>query len=125
MLFASCHCGAVRLEVARRPRRLTECNCSICRRYGALWAYYSHRTARVVAGRNSLSIYRWRNGALEFYHCSECGCVTHHERSRKRPDSTVAVNARMMEPEEIASIEIRRFDGASRLGKRPPRSPVR
>jgi hypothetical protein len=37
MLYASCHCGAVLLEIARKPRQLTECNCSICRRYGGLW----------------------------------------------------------------------------------------
>ena len=40
MLIATCHCAAVKVEVPRRPRRLTECNCSICRRYGTLWAYY-------------------------------------------------------------------------------------
>ena len=113
MLSASCHCGAVRLEIARRPRQLTECNCSICRRYGALRAYYSHKTVRVVCARDALSAYLWRNGTLEFYHCKKCGCVTHHERARKRSDSTVAVNARMMEPEVIASIRIRRLDGAS------------
>ena len=38
MIEASCHCGAVRLEIAQRPERLTSCNCSICRRLGALWA---------------------------------------------------------------------------------------
>ena len=65
MLHASCHCGAVRLELARRPRRLTDCNCSICRRYGALWAYYSRKTARVVEG--ATSVYRWRHRALEFH----------------------------------------------------------
>jgi len=40
-LSGSCHCGAVVVNVARRPRQLTDCNCSICRRYGTLWAYYS------------------------------------------------------------------------------------
>ena len=40
MLTATCHCGAVRVDVPRKPRRLTSCNCSICRRYGTLWAYY-------------------------------------------------------------------------------------
>ena len=41
MLTATCHCGAVGVDVPRRPRRLTSCNCSICRRYGTLWAYAS------------------------------------------------------------------------------------
>ncbi len=102
--------------MARRPRRLTDCNCSICRRYGALWAYYSHKTARVLSSRSALAVYTWRNGTLEFYRCRRCGCVTHHERSRKRADGTVAVNARLLKPEDLASLPIRKFDGASRLG---------
>ncbi len=40
MLSATCHCGAVRIHIPRKPRSLTNCNCSICRRYGVLWAYY-------------------------------------------------------------------------------------
>ena len=113
MLYASCHCGAIRLEIARKPRQLTECNCSICRRYGSLWAYYSHKTVRVVYAGDAASVYVWRKKTIEFYHCKTCGCVTHYERAKKRSDSTVAVNARMMEPEAIASVRIRKLDGAS------------
>ena len=40
MLTATCDCGAVKVEVPREPETLTECNGSICRRYGVLWAYY-------------------------------------------------------------------------------------
>ena len=39
-LTGTCHCGAVRIRVRQAPRTVTSCNCSICRRYGALWAYY-------------------------------------------------------------------------------------
>lgn len=112
-LIASCHCGSVRLEVARKPRQLTDCNCSICRRYGALWAYYSHKSVRLLTNRKGLGMYRWRNGTLEFYHCRKCGCVTHHERAKKRPDSTVGVNARLLEPDVIVGLRVRKLDGAS------------
>lgn len=46
MLKTSCHCGVVQVEVARRPTSLTECNCSICRRVGARWAYYSRKSLK-------------------------------------------------------------------------------
>jgi hypothetical protein len=36
---ATCHCGSIRIYVRKISRTLTSCNCSICRRYGALWAY--------------------------------------------------------------------------------------
>ncbi|WP_242109677.1 GFA family protein [Luteimonas aquatica] len=113
MLAATCHCGAVRIEVVRRPRTLTDCNCSICRRYGSLWAYYRAGSVRVVAASDALAAYAWGGRRLEFFRCRRCGCVTHHERSRKRPDSTVGVNARNFPPEVLARARIRRLDGAS------------
>lgn len=36
MLTASCHRGAVRVTVARRPPSITGCNGSICRHHGTL-----------------------------------------------------------------------------------------
>lgn len=116
MPTASCHCGAVTLQVARKPRKLTQCNCSICRRYGGIWAYYSRKSVQVDCKADALSVYTWRNGTLEFYRCKNCGCVTHHERARKRSDGTdtVAVNVRNMDdPDVVASIQIKMLDGAS------------
>ena len=98
MLTAACHCGAVRLEVARRPRQLTDCNCSICRRYGSLWAYYTRKTARLQSPEDTVSRYVWGDGKIEFCFCKTCGCITHHERVEKTSDSMIGVNARMMEP---------------------------
>lgn len=113
MLSASCHCGAVRLEIARKPRQLTECNCSICRRYGARWAYYRRKAVRVLAG-GSLAAYSAHGKALEFCFCGRCGCVLYHERLKKIGDATrIAVNARMMSPGEIASVRVRLLDGAA------------
>ena len=35
-----CHCGEVQVSVISAPAEVTECHCSICRRYAPLWAYY-------------------------------------------------------------------------------------
>ena len=35
----ACHCEAVRFEIAEPPEWVLDCNCTLCRRYGALWAY--------------------------------------------------------------------------------------
>jgi hypothetical protein len=103
----------VRVEVARAPRTLTDCNCSICRRYGALWAYYKASAVRIVCVRGATSGYSWGRKTLRFVHCKNCGCITHHERTKKRPDSTVAINARNFEPGAIAAARLRRLDGAA------------
>lgn len=112
MVLASCHCGAVRLEIARKPVRLTECNCSICRRYGALWAYYTRKSVRIASRPDVTSAYLWGDKSIEFHHCRICGCMTHYESLEKLPDSRIAVNARNMPPDVIATARIRMFDGA-------------
>ncbi len=113
MLTATCHCEAVQIEIARRPTRLTQCTCSICRRYGALWLYRTRRSARVVSDRSAERFYSWNDECIEFYHCRTCGCVTHYESVEKNPDSRIAINARMLPPEVIADVRIRTFDGAA------------
>ena len=111
MIEAACHCGAVRLGLAQAPETLTECNCSICRRLGALWAYYPRDQVRVMAPAEATVGYVWGDRCIEFHHCRACGCSTHYEslgESNRR-----AVNGRLLAPEDAADIPIRRFDGAA------------
>lgn len=112
MLKASCHCGDVQLELVRKPKSLTQCTCSICRRYGALWAYCTRKSARVLTAPELETVYRWSDRTIEFFHCDQCGCMTRYESADKSIASRIAVNARMMSPQDIEGIDIRTFDGA-------------
>ena len=112
MIEASCHCGAVRLEVARAPRTLLDCNCSICRRIGGLWAYYKSGSVRLRHRRRDVDTYAWGDRTIRFVRCKRCGCVTHHERTQKPRASTIGVNARNFDPAVIVKARVRRFDGA-------------
>lgn len=98
-----CHCGAVRISVSRPPADVTECRCSVCLRYGALWAYYPRADASIDGPTES---YRWGRRQLAFHHCGVCGCVAgwtaDHPGFGHR-----AVNARLLDsfdPDEIARI---------------------
>jgi hypothetical protein len=112
VIRASCHCSAVQIEIDSLPDTLTQCTCSICRRYGALWAYRTRKTARIIAGQQSETPYLWNDRVIEFYHCNNCGCMTRYEDVEKLEDSRIAVNARMIAPVDIAGLRIRIFDGA-------------
>ena len=112
MLSATCHCGAIRIEVPRRPQKLTNCNCSICRRYGALWAYYKVGTVRVTGHPENTTAYVWGDKTLRTVRCRNCGCVTHWEPLKPKRNSWLGVNARNFEPSALGSVRIRRFDGA-------------
>ena len=113
ILTGNCHCGAVKIDVPRRPRSLTECNCSLCRRYGARWAYYQPGDVRIRAGRGSTEFYSWGDKMLRLVRCATCGCVTHWTRIRPRKVAYMGVNMRNFEPSLLESVRIRRLDGAN------------
>ena len=109
MIETSCHCGAVRLHVSHAPDSLTDCNCSICRRYGALWAYYSPKDVQV--GTAPTDIYMWGERTIEFHRCRNCGNVSHWLPADRTVDR-MGINARLMDPHILAGARVRRFDGA-------------
>lgn len=113
MLTATCHCGAVRIHVPRAPRTVTSCNCSICRRYGALWAYYKASTVQIEAPKGKLCSYSRRRKVRAFFRCKRCGCVTHYKYLKKWGSGTVGVNATNFEPRVLQGVRIRELDGAS------------
>ncbi|HZH26901.1 MAG TPA: GFA family protein [Azospirillaceae bacterium] len=113
MLEASCHCGAIRFEVAERPQWLNSCNCSLCRRIGALWAYDHPSQVRMSAGVGKTVAYVQGDRTLGLHHCPTCGCVTHWESVNKETAERMGLNARLLDPAEIEGVRVRRFDGAS------------
>lgn len=111
--IAQCHCGSVQIYVRKLPRTLTHCNCSICRRYGVLWAYYKPSSVRIEAPKGGLERYSW-NRRIRYYHrCSKCGCVTHYTHRKKSSWQTVGVNANNFDPPLIQRARVRHLDGAS------------
>lgn len=107
---ASCHCGAVRLVVDEAPVEVTDCNCSICRRYGVLWAYYAPRQVRLAPPDAATDTYEWDDRSIRFHRCRSCGCVTHWAPAAAR--DRMGVNARLFAPEVLARARVRRLDGA-------------
>jgi hypothetical protein len=109
LIEASCHCGAVHLKISHAPTEVTDCNCSICRRYGVLWAYLSPRDVQVT--KDATDIYIRGARTTEFHRCKHCGCVTHWTAVDKTRDR-VGVNARLMAPEILSQLRVRHLDGA-------------
>ena len=112
MLHGSCHCGAIRLEVPARPAALINCNCSICRRNGALWAFYPAAEVRISGHPGGTTGYVWGARSIETFRCSACGGVTHWAPLGQEADQKMGVNIRNFDPAEIGDVRLRRFDGA-------------
>ncbi|HEV2673919.1 MAG TPA: GFA family protein [Aliidongia sp.] len=112
MIEASCHCGAVRIEIPEAPERLTECNCSMCRRLATRWAYYTRGQITIHKAPDATVAYAQGDRTLATHHCRVCGCTTHWEGIGPEYSERVAVNARLFEPADLEGIRVRRFDGA-------------
>lgn len=108
MVEASCHCGAVKLEIDKAPETVTDCNCSICHRYGVLWAYYSPKQVSISGPTD---IFMWGDRDLEFHRCKSCGCVTNWSAIDKTVDR-MGVNANLMPLDVLGKARIRKLDGA-------------
>ena len=117
MVRAACHCGAVRIVMESGPAWVCDCNCSICRRYGALWAYArDFKTGRehpaiLLQGEDDLEAYVWGERTLGFWRCRRCGCVTHHT-ALEHPERIRGVNARMFIDFDPAKVVVNRSDNA-------------
>jgi hypothetical protein len=110
MIDGSCHCGAVRWRFDGMPESATACNCTVCRRYGVLWAYDFENERIAVSGPTQIYI---RGKAIEFHFCPACGCVAYWRglQADREGRRRIAVNLRLTEPEPVAKIPIDRFDG--------------
>lgn len=111
MITGSCHCGAVHWQFDGLPDGATACNCTLCRRYGTLWAYDNvDERIRVCGPTNS---YVWGHKTIGFHFCAICGCVAYWRGLAPRGSgkTRIAVNLRLAEPETIATIPLDRFDG--------------
>lgn len=79
---ATCHCGAVELELSL-PDGVVDarrCDCSLCRRRGAIVASVPLSGIRIVQGEDVLKMYQFNTHTAQHFFCSVCGTYTHHQR---------------------------------------------
>ncbi len=113
IIESSCHCGAIRLEIEGEiPVTLTSCNCSFCRRSGALMAYYSPAKVKVFAKTGSANEYIWGDKSIAQVRCSGCGCLSYWRSLDPNQTDRMGINARLFVNVEFDKIRIRHFDGA-------------
>ncbi len=119
MLEGSCHCGVVHWVFDGRPESANACNCTLCRRYAALWAYGFEDERIRVSGPT----HRYVPGdSLGFHFCPTCGCVVYWRALAAARDGRrrMAVNLRLAEPQAVAAIPVGRVDWLHGSGSLPP-----
>jgi len=123
MLALSCHCGRARVELEKRPEYVNECNCSLCGKTGARWAYFHPSDVRVDGP--TLAYRRSDKDApnAEVHFCAICGATTHFVLTEnaiaKFGDTMVGVNMRLADERDLVGLELRFPDGRAWPGEGP------
>lgn len=107
----SCHCGAVQFEVQTTLSPAVRCNCSLCRRKGAVMATVEPEHFRLLRGEDHLSLYQFNTRVAKHYFCDVCGIYTFH-RPRTKPN-IYRVNVGCLEGVDPLSLDVEVNDGAS------------
>ena len=83
----SCHCGGVQFELTlpNGLENLRRCDCSMCRRRGAVVASVGLDGINITQGEELLKLYQFNTKTAKHFFCSTCGIYTHHQR-RSNPE---------------------------------------
>ena len=84
-----CHCGDVEVEinVSKNLEKILKCNCSICKRKGAIMSMVRNEDFKIIKGKDMLKLYQFHSKIAKHYFCSNCGIYTHHN-PRSNPAMT-------------------------------------
>ncbi|MFO1219471.1 MAG: GFA family protein [Burkholderiaceae bacterium] len=100
------------VTIPRPPAEVTNCNCTLCRRVGGLWAYYPCAEVQVAGDPEHTDSYVQGDRTLRTVRCKTCGCVTHWEPLDRAQHPRMGVNMRMFEPGAAGDYRIKLLDGA-------------
>ena len=93
----SCHCGRVRYEVETDLATVLACNCSLCRKRGALWAYVDGAHFKLISGKDDLTDYQFNKKVIHHTFCKHYG-----------------INVRCLDDVDVEALALTPFDGKSR-----------
>ena len=108
-MTGGCHCGRVRFRVSADLARVTECNCSICRKKGFLHLIVPRDQFELVSGENDLTNYQFNTRVARHTFCRHCGVHPFYV-PRSDPDK-IDVNARCLDDIDLAALSPKPFDG--------------
>ena len=80
MIKLKCHCGEIQAEinVSNKLEKVTRCNCSICKKKGAIMSMVKNEDFKVIKGEDKLKLYQFHSKIAKHFFCSICGIYTHH-----------------------------------------------
>lgn len=120
MINVSCHCGQISVAVDQRPDYINACNCTLCRKSGAHWAYLPPSGATVHGETIGYSRTDKVEPGAQIHFCPNCGSTTHFVLTpgavAKFGNTVMGVNMALADERDLAGIERRYPDGRNWQG---------
>lgn len=112
MLYrGSCHCGQIAFEVEGDLTQVADCNCSICRRKGALLWFVPRQQLRLLTPEADMSTYTFNKHVIQHHFCPTCGIHPFGEGRDPAGNAMAAVNVRCLDDVDLGSLTVKHFDG--------------
>jgi hypothetical protein len=106
-----CHCGRVRFRIDADLAKVFDCNCSICVKRGALWAFVKAPQFTLVQGEDALSDYQFAKKRIHHLFCASCGIGSFSRGLAPNGEETYAVNVSCLDGVDTTALERVPFDG--------------
>lgn len=111
-LKGSCHCGSVKFEVRTPLAPAARCNCSLCRRKGALMSPpFEAGRLTITQGEGALTLYQFNTRVAKHFFCRHCGIYPFHQT--RRDAKLWRVNIGCLEGIDPYTLDAGLSDGAS------------
>jgi hypothetical protein len=106
-----CHCGRVRFRAEADIATVYDCNCSICAKRGALWAFVKAPQFTLLKGADALTDYQFAKKRIHHVFCASCGIGSFSQGLAPNGEETYAINVRCLDGVDPATLKVRPVDG--------------
>jgi hypothetical protein len=103
----------VRFEATSDLAMVGQCNCSICTKRGALWAFVPAPQFKLLQGKDALADYQFAKKKIHHLFCESCGIGSFSHGLSPKGEETYAVNVRCLDDVDVAGLKLTPFDGKS------------
>jgi hypothetical protein len=109
----ACHYGAVAYSVELDLATTLKCNCSICTKLGAVWAFAPRSSFTLKSGARKQGDYQFGKKALHHRFCTACGVESYAEGAMPDGTPTVGINLRCVDGVDVDKLSPKPWDGRS------------
>jgi hypothetical protein len=108
----SCHCGRIAFTLEGEVGDVIDCNCSMCRRKGALLAAFPREALTLKTPEADMGTYKFNKHLIDHHFCLTCGISPFSEGKGRDGKAMTMVNVRCLPDVDLSGLRVIPYDGA-------------